>query len=590
MTQEQQTDSTKEQRSERFDLRTIYETSGLLSGSLDLDFIANNLLLTAMSKMLAMRGALWMAAGSDGSQFQLRAHKGCRGLPDDVATVGKLDMEKILVDSEIPEEFGSGFLQLLAPISFDSSVLGVLGLGGSVRDKGFSSDEIEFLSSLVNMTSAAFQNSLTVDQLRTANRELDSKIQQLNTLFDLSQQFNATVDRTRLVRLLTLSLMGQMLVSKHVFLLRRQNDTGQDESDGERIDVVSAKGASDSALTADMRACILRQEDQIAVEQVPDEEIHADCLKVLEWMRADGFVHVIPIKRHDATAGALCLGPKLTGHPYSEGDIEFISALGNLASVSITNSMLVEEQIEKERLEQEMKLAREIQEKLQPSDVPAIKGADVAYVALPSRLVAGDYLDIIPLPGERTLLAVGDVTGKGMPASLLMSNVQACLHVLLPMDMNLKEATGHINRVICGNTSFDKFITFFHGIFESETGNFEYVNAGHNPPMVVHADGSSEELEIGGLLLGVMAGAPYESGTLKLVTGDVVAIFTDGVTEAMSVEEEEYGEPRLLEILEANRNKNAAGILDAVLEDIKVFTAGVDILSDDLTMIVAKIE
>lgn len=579
---------TKEQRADRFDLRTIYETSGILSGSLDIDFIANNLLLTAMSKLLAMRGAVWMKADGADNTFALRAQKGCRGLPKDVTSQSGLALDKILVDDEIPEEFGSGFLKLLAPIVFDSTLLGVLGLGGSVRPTGFTSREIEFVSSLVNMTSAAFQNSLTVDQLRNANRELDTKIQQLNTLFDLSQEFNATVDRDKLVRLLTLSLMGQMLVSKHIFLLRRSNDSGGADDDGERIDVVSAKGANPDGVSAGMRALLLMLDAQLSVVHgSPDEQV-GDCAKIADWMKAEGFEYVLPIKRHDATAGVLCLGPKLTRQPYSDGDIEFVSALGNLASVSITNSMLVEQQIEKERLEQEMKLAREIQENLQPSSVPQIEGLDIAFIALPSQMVAGDYLDIIELDDKRTLFAVGDVTGKGLPASLLMSNVQACLHILLPMDMSIEEATVHINRVICGNTTFDKFITFFYGIYSVETRAFNYVNAGHNPPMVVHADGTSEELEAGGLLLGVMAGVPYDSGTLNVKAGDVIAIFTDGVTEAMSIDEEEYGEERLLEVLKACRDQSADGIMETVLADIKVFTKGVDILSDDLTMIIIK--
>ena len=588
-TQQPADQQSKEQRSHRFDLRTIYETSGLLSGSLDLDFMANNLLLTAMSKMLAMRGALWMTTDEEKNDFQLRTQKGCRELPATVTASSKFDLDRILVGDEIPPEFGAGRLQLVAPIAFDSSLLGVLGLGGR-RQAGFSAQELEFVSSLVNMTSAAFQNSITVDQLRAANRQLDSNIQQLNTLFNLSQDFNATVDRSRLVRLLTLSLMGQMLVSKHVFLLRRPNN-GADVDEGERIDIVSSKGASEEHLSYEVKNCLLTLQEQFAVDgELPDDSMTDECRTVQEWMLREGFNHVIPIKRQEATAGALVLGPKMTGQPYSDGDLEFVAALGNLASVSITNSMLVEEQIEKERLQQEMRLAREIQEKLQPSAVPKVPGIDISYVAVPSGLVAGDYLDIIELPNKRTLFAVGDVTGKGMPASLLMSNVQACLHILLPMDMTLEEATSHINRVITRNTNFDKFITFFYGILDSETRVFTYVNAGHNPPMLIHADGSSEELEAGGLLLGVMAGAPYSSGQITLQPGDALSMFTDGVTEAMSIDEEEYEEYRLLKVLKDHRSESAQGIMDAVLEDIDRFTVGVDTLSDDLTMIIVKVD
>ncbi|MEZ4697237.1 MAG: SpoIIE family protein phosphatase [Rhodothermales bacterium] len=579
---------TREQRSERFDLRTIYETSGLLSASLDLDFIANNLLLTAMSKLLAMRGAVWMTSDPSSREFVLQTQKGCRDIPQNIVLQADLPHNQILADDDIPADFCAGYLQVLAPISFGTKLLGVIGLGGSARDSGFSKQEIEFVSSLVNISSAAFQNSITFDKLRSANRELDSKIQQLNTLFDLSQEFNATVDRVRLVKLLTLSLMGQLLVSKHVFLLKRPTTAAAGSENGS-IEVISARGIGDDVLPDDMRSCLFSLEAPVRVDDPFPEDADPKCVAAAGWLRREGLEVVMPIKHQDVTTAVLCLGPKMTGQPYSEGDTEFVAALGNLASVSIANSMLVEEQLEKERLEQEMKLARQIQEKLQPSVSPEVRGLDVAYVALPSRLVAGDYLDIIPLPGERALFAIGDVTGKGMPASLLMSNVQACLHVLLPMDMTLEEATGHINRVICGNTAFDKFITFFHAIFESETHKLKFVNAGHNPPIVVRANGSIELLETGGLLLGVMANVPYQLGTLELQTGDVVALFTDGVTEAMNADDEEYGEERLTEVLVSSRAKAPQAILDATLADIRDFTGPVDALSDDLTMIVIKV-
>jgi sigma-B regulation protein RsbU (phosphoserine phosphatase) len=236
-----------------------------------------------------------------------------------------------------------------------------------------------------------------------------------------------------------------------------------------------------------------------------------------------------------------------------------------------------------------MRLARQIQEKLQPQDIPRFEGLDIATVAIPSRHVAGDYFDVVRLASGRLLLAIADVTGKGVPASLLMSNLQACLHVMLPMEVSLEEATGHINRVICENTTYDKFITFVQGIYDPNTRTFRYVNAGHNPPMLLRADGTFELLETGGVLLGVMKGLPYESGTVTLGPGDVLALFTDGVTEAMSPTEEEYGEPRLEAALRAHQSDTAQGLLDAVLADIRTFTEHVPVLSDDLTMIVVKV-
>jgi len=240
-------------------------------------------------------------------------------------------------------------------------------------------------------------------------------------------------------------------------------------------------------------------------------------------------------------------------------------------------------------LEEEILLARDIQLRLLPQEIPKFDRLDVAALALPSREVGGDFYDVVRLDDERLLLAIADVTGKGLPAAILMANLQASLHVLIPLPVSIEEAASHINRVICENTSYDKFITYFHSIYHHSTGELHYVNAGHNPPMLLRADGDVELLETGGLLLGVLKSMTYERGVVKLEPGDVLVLFTDGVTEAMGSAEEEYGEERLLEVLKANRHQPASVIIDAVHSDIRRFTGDTSRLSDDLTMVVMKV-
>ena len=569
-------------RAERFDLKTLYETSRLFSESLELDFVANNLLLSAMSKLLVTRGCVWLY-DSSADRFAVYARKGAGAYDQCEATVTDFRIDRVLTGDDVPSVFTSQRLNLVAPILFGERRIGMLGLGGKVTGQPFSKNEIEFISSLVNMSSAAIQNSLTVAELRSTNRDLDGRIQQLNTLFDLSQEFNATIDRDRLIRLLSLTLMGQMLVSRHVVAISREG-AKPGELPESPVEVVSAKGVSaDSTDEAK-----LRQLWSIRGRHLVNGESTELSPDVSQWLIDNRIALAIPVQHQGDTCGVLCLGQKQTKQPYSEADIDFLSALANLFIVSMQNSFLVEERIEKERLEEEMRLARQIQEKLQPSEMPKLGGLDLAMVALPSRHVAGDYVDVIKLDNDRVLTAIGDVTGKGMPASLLMSNIQACLHMVLPLDMTLEEATGHMNRVICSNTGFDKFITYFHGIYTASTQEFEYVNAGHNPPVVLRSDDRVELLEVGGLLLGVMSGVTYERGKIRLEPGDVVAMFTDGVTEAMNRDEEEYGEERLIESLRRHRDLDAAALIRGVVADIEAFVGGSPTVFDDLTMVVVK--
>ena len=223
------------------------------------------------------------------------------------------------------------------------------------------------------MSSAAVHNSLMVEELKLANKDLDSKIQQLNTLFDLSQEFNSTVDRASLVKTLTFALMGQMLVREHLFLIRSISEDTTNESG---VHVVTSKGITKAELTSEVIDALCSVEEMVLLE---DDNAPKGCA----ILREKKFSLVLPIRQQNKVGALLCLGSKMTGQPYQPDDIEFLYALGNLAFVSLQNSYLVDEQIEKERLEEEMRLAREIQERLQPSSLPVFEGLETASLALP---------------------------------------------------------------------------------------------------------------------------------------------------------------------------------------------------------------
>ncbi len=568
-----------EQRTTRHDLRALYETSQMLSSSLDLEFILNNLLLTAMSKLLVTRGVALLYNDEEGCYQVLKV----KGLPNmDAGAKIKLDelhSGELIGADDIPEELARHQIVMLLPVAFGHRKIGLIGLGPKATGQAFDPEELEFILSLVNMSSASVLNSLMVEELQLTNRELDGKVQQLNTLFDLSQEFNATVDREKLVKLLAFALMGQMLVNKHLFLLQRRDDDEETSS----LQIVASQGVDTGVCSGEMleKLADLKKELQFDNEDETPEEWRSLC--------DAGLALVLPIRHKNETSAVLCLGPKMTGQAYQPDDIDLLYALGNLAFVSIQNSYLVEQQIEKERLEEEMRLARDIQERLLPRETPEVSGLQMASLALPSRHVGGDYFDLVAQQNGSILIAIADVTGKGVPAALLMANLQACLHTMVPMDLTMEEFIGHMNRVICQNTSFDKFITAFTGLYHPETRRFEYVNAGHNPPMLLRKDGALELLEEGGLLLGVMKDMPYKRGSVDLLPGDILVSFTDGVTEAMSPEEEEFHEDRLEAILREHQDESAQHILDAIRTAIVDFTGSETQLSDDLTMIVMKV-
>lgn len=561
------------QRVDRFDLQALYETSRLLSGSLDLEFVLDNLLLTAMSKLLVTRGLALLHEPVEG-EFRVAAARGVTAFHTGQHVRLKNIPDGLVHGVDVPEPLADLHFRLLLPVRYAERSIGLIGVGAKATGQPFAKDELKFVQSLVNMSATAIHNSIVVEELRQANRDLGQKVQQLNTLFDLSQEFNFGIERNRLVKTFTYALMGQLLVGKHAFFLRQTVPAeGEDP-----FDIVSIQGLREEIFSSGFAE---RVQQLVLIDEETDGY----------WkpMQRCGLVIALPLKHQGETAGVLCLGPKMTGQPYVPEDIEFLTSLGTLAVVSIRNVELIEERMEKQRLEEEMRMAREIQKRLLPSVLPSVPGLEIGALALPSREVGGDYFDVVPLPEDRLLAIIADVTGKGVPAALLMSSIQACMHTMMPMPITLEHVMGHINRVICQNTAPDKFITAFAAIYYVKTRRLDFVNAGHEPPMVIRRRGGVERLDTGGLLLGVLSMIDYDRGSIQLETGDYVVFFTDGVTEAMDPSGEEYTDGRLLAEVCTHQSETAQRIVDLIQADVEAFTGPLDVLSDDRTMIILKV-
>lgn len=240
------------------------------------------------------------------------------------------------------------------------------------------------------------------------------------------------------------------------------------------------------------------------------------------------------------------------------------------------------------RLEHEMSVARDIQMELLPKTFPKLRGLDMYGFSVPARQVGGDCYDVIDLGDGRLAFTIGDVSGKGTPAALLMANVQAAVRALTDSGVSPGALIERVNRIVHGYTRESVFITFFYGVLDSRTGECVYVNAGHNPPCVMRSDGTREHLTEGGLVVGAMPGSNYEEGHCVLAPGDEVVLYTDGITEATNPDDEMFGEERLMELLDLNRSLSAREIEERVYSSLRDFTAGAP-QSDDVTMVIIKL-
>lgn len=573
------TPTNNEDRHSRFELRTLLETSRLLIESQDMDFVLNNLLLITMGKLLVTRAIVLIHQPADNSYIVSKS-KG-RACPKE-GTVVKPDWDEEVRkrsvirngedDIEMPEFIEGDKKCTFFNLHTSNNHIGFLCLGIKGNKQPLSRHEIEFVEGLSIISSVAIANSRMFSELRRINRMLDRKVYELNTLFDLSKDFNMMVDRDEIVRVFKFAMLGQMLIRKFFFVLQHEGNR----------EVVTTSGVKSKLKRNEIKKLFELEENLVEV----DDEL----AKEVPYLEENEIKAVIGLRFQNEKIALVGVGARANEEEYTASDYNFLSSLGNLALLSIQKTYLLEERIEKERLEEELGIAKSIQQGLLPDPIPSCDKLDIAATNISSYQVGGDYYDILETPEKNILFAIGDVTGKGIPASLLMANLQAMLHVLLPVDITLSEASGRVNDIIYENTPSDKFITFFWGIFHPDNYKFRFVNAGHNPPFwLKKSKDEIEKLEEGGLILGAMPTmAPYKETHVTLSEGDLLVFYTDGVTEAMNPNEtEEYEEERLLKCIKTNRDKSADEIMHAIVKDVNDFSG--DIQYDDITLIVIKV-
>lgn len=301
---------------------------------------------------------------------------------------------------------------------------------------------------------------------------------------------------------------------------------------------------------------------------------------------------LVPLRLKDRLVGLLALGPKLSEEAYAPSDLRLLQAVGAQVALALENSRLTatvaSEVARRVRLNRELEIAREVQEQLLPQQLPRVAELDFAGRCRPARGVGGDYYDFLALPGGRLGIAIGDVSGKGIPAALLMASLQASLRGQATFGTrDLAELMERVNKLLCASSSPNRYATFFYGEYESAARRLAYVNAGHNAPMLLRADGSLERLDAGGPVVGLIEFATYAAAAVELRPGDRLLGFTDGLSEAMNPADEEWGEERLCAALRACDGLDAGTTLDRLMAQADAFAAGAP-QHDDMTAVMVR--
>ncbi|HET9528810.1 MAG TPA: SpoIIE family protein phosphatase, partial [Blastocatellia bacterium] len=305
---------------------------------------------------------------------------------------------------------------------------------------------------------------------------------------------------------------------------------------------------------------------------------------------------LLPLSVKERLPGFISLGPKQSEEPYTNSDLRLLQSVATQTGLALENSRwtarIAAEIAQRERINRELEIAREVQERLFPQKLPSVFGLDYCGACRPALGVGGDYYDFLLLPGDRFGIAIGDVSGKGIAAALLMASLQASLRsqAILGTD-NVAELIGNVNRLVYDASAENRYATFFYAQYEPSTRLLTYVNAGHNAPTLLRKKGDEWEiirLDAGGAVVGLLRGFPYSQASVTLEPGDTLVAFTDGISEAMNPADEEWGEENLIETVKLCEGLGASDTIGRIVEAADRFAAGAK-QHDDMTLIVVRV-
>ncbi|GAB5536819.1 MAG: hypothetical protein Rubg2KO_30680 [Rubricoccaceae bacterium] len=540
-----------------------------LDDALDPDATLRSLLLALMSRLLTTRGIAVRADGATGRVEHVRG-------PLELA---EGDVIELAEGAETPARLREAGIAVWLPLAHGDTSVAWIGLGAKATGAAYDPTEIAFAQSLANASAASIHAAEMARDLAQTGRRLAERAQELRTLFELSQAFGQALGRDAILGRLGFALMGQLLVTRCCIALRQPS--GRRSQPEGSLEAVWTRGAT--------------------APEVPNEL--ADLASPGE-ANLDGWRWAIPIRAGTVSRGVALLGDRADG---SEVEADFAASLAALAVGALETADRVTERVERERTEQEMRLARQMQRGLLPAVTPEVAGLDIAARWEPSRSVSGDTYELCALtnadgqPDGRLLIAVADVVGKGIGAALLMATLQAGFHLLRDdlrqpsgrrsqPDADLGAATARLDRLISESTEPHQFVTLAWGIVDVPRQRFRYVVAGHLPPRLMRASGAIESLEVGGPLLGVVPGATFQTGEIELATGDLLVLYTDGITEAENEAAEEFDIPGLDAALQAGPRTNAGNALDALVDAVTRFADQDPTEADDLTLVAVRVK
>jgi sigma-B regulation protein RsbU (phosphoserine phosphatase) len=348
--------------------------------------------------------------------------------------------------------------------------------------------------------------------------------------------------------------------------------------------VVQTSRGEGFRISSTVRDRVLNARTSLLVRDAQQDEALRQQFSIIEQRVRT--LMAVPLQTDDQVIGLLYVDSPQVTREFSTDDLNLLTIMANVAGLRIERERLAEIEQAERLMAAELEQAAEIQRQLLPASAPAVAGLDLAGYNAACRTVGGDYYDFLTYPDGRIGLVIADVAGKGMPAALVMASLQAKVQALADTPGDTADMVGRLNRGIAAACPPNRFVTLFFAVLDPATGELAYSNAGHNPPFLVRTGGEVEPLEGGGPPLGILPALRYQEERARMEPGDVLLLYSDGVTEAFNPEGEEFDQ-RVKDVVAAKRTEPAAAIVKAVHEAVAAWVAGQP-ATDDITVVAAR--
>jgi sigma-B regulation protein RsbU (phosphoserine phosphatase) len=425
--------------------------------------------------------------------------------------------------------------------------------------------------------------SSELDRLAKENIRLRSAVDELSILNDIATAVSSASSLERTIELIVHKCIKHLKVEQATITLL---DAKRMETPFRTI----VRGADTSSeilpyrLDAELTGWMLKHQKPLVANDLRSDDRFQATDRESCIVRS---VLSVPLVLKGRMIGLLNLFNKRAGDDFTDADARLLGIIATQSAQVIEHSRLFAEEQALKLMQEEMKLAYKIQMDLLPKEAPSFAGYDIAGVSIPAKTVGGDYFDFINVNDHTLALCLGDVSGKGMPAALLMANLQATLRGQVLVDPSPAECLKRSNALIFRSTDDDKFATLFYGVLDRDTHRLAYANAGHNYPLLLKPGGEPARLDLGGLMLGCLEEFSYAERALEFAEGDTLLVYSDGITESLDANEEEFGEGKLVALLRSGGADTAARLVERVVAAVRAY-AGELSQMDDMTLLVIR--